>query len=196
MRIACIGDSITYGAGIWNRGKNSYPARLNRLFGSNWDVGNFGVNGATLLKKGDKSYWDQREFEAALAYQPNIVVIKLGTNDTKPHNWVHKDDFVDDYKKLISRFTELPSSPVIYVCYPIPIYASIPTGLETEMIPMIDAVASETNARIIDLYSALEGKSDHYWDGVHPNKKGAALITEKIYSVLKEDGVTSMFKAD
>lgn len=192
MRIACIGDSITYGAGIWNRGKNSYPARLNKLLGDKWDVANFGVNGATLLKKGDKSYWDQREFRAALEYEPNVVVIKLGTNDTKPHNWVHKHDFILDYKDLISSFEKLPSNPVIYICYPIPIHASIPTGLETEMIPLIDVIANESNARLIDLHSALEGKSDHYWDGVHPNKKGAALIAQKVYSVMERDEFTSV----
>ncbi|MBD3288585.1 xylanase, partial [candidate division KSB1 bacterium] len=180
LRIACIGDSITYGAYIWNRGKYSYPARLNQSLGDNWDVENFGVNGATLLKKGDKTYWDQREFHAAIEFKPHVVLIMLGTNDTKAHNWLHKREFVLDYKDLISCFAELTPAPIIYICYPIPIYSSDETGLESEMLPMIDKIASESDVRLIDLYSVLNGKEDHYRDGVHPNKKGTALIAGKI----------------
>src|SRR4051812_7771397 len=86
IKVACVGDSITFGAGIKDRDKNSYPAQLQGLLGSGYEVKNFGVSGATLLKEGDKPYWKEKAFEAAKKFEPNIVIIKLGTNDSKPQN--------------------------------------------------------------------------------------------------------------
>jgi len=81
IRIACVGDSITYGAGIKGRVTKSYPAQLQELLGATYNVGNFGVSGRTLLKKGDKPYWENKAYKNALDFKPDIVIIKLGTND-------------------------------------------------------------------------------------------------------------------
>lgn len=86
IRIACVGDSITYGAGIEERAKNSYPAQLQNLLGDRYQVENFGVSGRTLLKQGDKPYWDEPAYQNALKLKPDMVIIKLGTNDVKPLN--------------------------------------------------------------------------------------------------------------
>src|SRR4051794_25029443 len=91
-KLACVGDSITFGAGIQDRDHDSYPAQLGRMLGEAWDVRNFGVSGATMLKKGDKPYDKQKAYRDALAFKPDVVVIMLGTNDSKPQNWdKHKD---------------------------------------------------------------------------------------------------------
>ena len=49
VRVACVGNSITYGAGIANRQQNSYPAQLQYYLGADYEVRNFGVSGTTLL---------------------------------------------------------------------------------------------------------------------------------------------------
>jgi len=84
VRVACVGDSITFGAGVEDRDKNHYPAVLGGLLGTSFDVRNFGRSGATLSSSGDLPYRDTDEFKAATAFAPDVVVIKLGTNDTKP----------------------------------------------------------------------------------------------------------------
>ena len=77
-RIACIGNSITYGSTVINREKNAYPVQLQAMLGDEFDVKNFGVSGATLLKKGNKPYWKESAYNDALAFKPNIIFIKLG----------------------------------------------------------------------------------------------------------------------
>ena len=57
IKVACVGDSITQGSGA-QKGK-SYPAQLQGLLGEGYLVGNFGVSGRTLLKKGDFPYWKE-----------------------------------------------------------------------------------------------------------------------------------------
>ena len=188
IRIACIGDSITYGASIKNRIRDCYPTQLGRMLGEKWQARNFGVSGATMLKKGDLPYWNQQAFKDALAYNPNVVIIKLGTNDTKPQNWKYKDQFATDYADMIDRFAELPSSPRIWICQPVPAYGErwgiSDTIIKNEAIPLINRIARKKNVPAIDLYGPLSGKSELFPDQIHPNAEGAHGIAKEIYAVL------------
>ena len=190
IRIASVGDSITYGAMINNRSEDSYPAQLEVLLGSNWIVGNYGVNGATLLKKGNKPYWKTNSFKPAHDFKPHIVIIKLGTNDSKPGNWRNKDDFVSDYIALIRSFRELDSKPLIWICYPVPAYPGRwgirDTIIKEEILPLIDEIALETGVSVIDLYRALSDKKEMFPDTVHPDADGAKLIAETIFNRIKD----------
>ena len=192
--VACVGDSITYGAGISNRNYNSYPAQLGRMlqkFDNQWQTQNFGVNGATLLRNADKPYVQQSAYNQVLAAEPNAVIIKLGTNDSKSWNWVHKDDFVSDYSSLIDAFAELPSKPKIWICNPVPAFSdnsaiSNPV-IKDEIIPLINQVADLKGVEVIDLYTALSGASALFPDGIHPNAEGAKLIAEAIAPISTPD---------
>ena len=186
VKIACVGDSITFGSGIRHRAKNSFPAQLGSMLGDQWTVKNFGVSGATLLKKGDTPYWKQKEFKNAHDFNPNIVIIKLGTNDSKPQNWKHKAEYVSDYIALIKSFQELKSKPTVWICYPVPAYPGrwgiTDKVMKEDVMPLIDKVAKKANVKIIDLYSALSNHKTMFHDTVHPNAAGAKLIAEKIRS--------------
>jgi len=188
-KVACVGDSITYGAGIEERAENSYPVQLGRILGDRWEVRNFGVNAATLLKKGDKPYWSLPDYSAALAFNPDVVIIKLGTNDSKPQNWKYKDEYVSDYVELIRSFQELESSPNVWICYPVPAYPGrwgiTDTVMKDEVIPLIDEVSRQTRAEIINLYAALSDKAELFPDSVHPNAAGAKIMAEVIAEKIK-----------
>jgi acyl-CoA thioesterase-1 len=198
IRIACIGDSITYGYSIKNRSKDCYPAQLGRMLGQKWQVRNFGVSGATLLKKGDLPYWNQQAFKDALAYNPHVVIIKLGTNDTKPQNWKYKDQFAADYTNMIDRFAELPSNPRIWICQPVPAYGEqwgiSETRIKNEVIPLINRIARSKHVPVIDLYGPLSGKPELFPDQIHPNAEGAYDIAKEIYAVLTGRPWTGKFE--
>jgi len=188
IRVACVGDSITYGAGIKDRQRDSYPAQLGRMLGDKWQARNFGVSGATLLKKGDNPYWKQKAFKDAVAFNPHVVVIKLGTNDTKPQNWKFKEEFAGDYKDMIYAFRNMPAKPRIWICRPAPAYEErwgiSDERIRAEAIPLIDRVAEKTGVQTIDLYKPLNGKPDLFPDKIHPNAAGATLMAQEIYRVL------------
>jgi lysophospholipase L1-like esterase len=188
-RVACVGDSITYGAGLEKRNQNSYPAILQTLLGDKYEVRNFGVNSVTLLKKGDTPYVKERAFEDAKKFNPNIVIIKLGSNDTKPENWKHIDEYINDYKALIGEFRALDAKPTVYLCYPVPAYNEafgISDGRIKELKPKIDEVAKELGLPVIDLYTALSGKKELFPDGVHPDATGAKLVAQTVHRALTE----------
>ena len=190
IRVACVGDSITYGAGVKDRKNMNYPKQLGKLLGKEYEVRNFGNSGSTMLKKGDKPYWKQKEFKAALEYAPNIVIIKLGTNDTKPQNWKHGAEYSVDYKAMISSFTKLSSKPKVYICLPVPVVKTR-WGITNEIvikeiIPAIRKVSDQTKSEIIDLNTPFKGKNELIPDFVHPNGAGATVIAKTVKNCINK----------
>ncbi len=180
IKVACVGDSITQGAGA-QKGK-SYPSQLQALLGDGYQVGNFGVSGRTLLKKGDFPYWKERKYQDALAMEPAIVIIMLGTNDTKPHNWKHEAEFDADYRGLVKSFQALKSKPKVFVCRPVPVPGKGNFGINEENIqkeiPRVDALAKELGCGVIDMHAALEKFPELLPDRVHPNTAGAGEMAK------------------
>lgn len=188
-RVACVGDSITYGAGVKGRESNSYPAVLQHLLGETFEVRNFGVSGATLLKKGDKPYWKESAFQNATNFKPQVVIIKLGTNDSKPQNRTNLTEFAADLTAMVERFQTLESKPRIYLCLPVPVYKTQwginEESLTREIIPAIRNVASMKKLTVVDLHSALADKPEMFPDHVHPNAAGARLMAETIFAAIQ-----------
>ena len=185
VRVACIGNSITFGAGIRNRSRDSYPSVLARMLGDSYWVKNFGVSARTMLNKGDHPYMNEPAYKNALAFNPNIVVIKLGTNDSKSFNWKYRADFMKDAQTMIDAFKGLPSQPKIYLCYPSKAYL---TGdginddiISKEIIPMIKKLAKKNDLSVIDLHTAMDGMPELFPDRIHPNEKGAQVMAKAVY---------------
>ena len=177
IRVACVGDSITENSG--------YPSDLQLLLGDNYTVGNFGVSGSTVLLNSWKPYMDQPEFQSAKAFEPNIVVIMLGTNDDLMELHQYNESFEHDYSELITSFQQLESKPHIWIATSPPIFSNSsdlsPTYLTDTIVPMTEDLANKMNLPIIDVYSAFGNRSDYFIDGVHPNSQGAMLIATEVY---------------
>lgn len=190
VRVACIGNSITDGYGIDMAEQNAYPAVLQGKLGEGYCVKNYGVSGNTLLRKGNLPYVRQMAWRDALAFQPDIVVLKLGTNDSKPMNWQYGADFESDLNAMIDTLEALPSNPKIYLATPIPAYShswSINDSVIVNgIIPVIKKVARKRKCGLIDLRAAFDDPKLILADGIHPSRKGAARMAELIYEAIKE----------
>lgn len=189
IRVACIGNSITYGAGLQNPFRDSYPGVLEQLLGTGYDVRNFGISGRTALQKGDRPYMRERAYAEALDFAPNIVTIKLGTNDTKPWNWIHKEEFEHDLFELVRSFQTLDTRPRVILCLPVP----APEGgksineetLVRDVIPAIRKVARRSGAEVLDLHEALQPYYPRCFpDGVHPDAEGSRLMARTLYTCI------------
>jgi acyl-CoA thioesterase-1 len=189
LKVACVGDSITEGAGLSIPGTQSYPARLQQLLGTNYLVKNYGVSGRTLLKQGDFPYWKEPAFTNSHTFGPNIVIIQLGTNDSKPQNWRYGTNFVSDYDDLIASYASLSNSPIIYVCTPCPVYGAgaydiRPSVIATNIVPLAHDIATRHSLPLIDLQTRLAGHSEWFPDTVHPNSRGMAVMSAIMFSAL------------
>ena len=191
IKVACVGNSITYGYGIENREQNSYPSVLQRLLGKGYKVGNFGHSGATLLSKGHRPYIQQEEYQKALAFAGDIVVIHLGINDTDPRNWPnHRNDFVKDYLTLISSFKKANPKARIVIARMSPLshrhprFESGTRNWHAEIQQAIALVAQQTNAQLIDFHEPLYHFPQMLPDAVHPNAQGAAILAQVVFGAI------------
>ncbi len=193
IKVACVGNSITFGAGIKDRENHTYPVMLGRMLGTEYEVKNFGFSARTLLNKGDRPYMKETMFQDALNYLPDVVVIKLGTNDTKPENWRFKKDYPIDMETMVNAFRSLSSHPKVYLCYPAKAYA-VQWGINdsiivNEVIPMIDQIAKKMGLTVIDLHTPTEGMKELFPDNIHPNPKGAAVLAREVYKAITNRSV-------
>ncbi len=205
IRVACVGDSLTQSSG--------YPYELWKLLGSNapytmgnysvgldydngtsgngtrFAVGNFGAGSTTALLNTETPYMNTSVFQSALEFQPNIVIIMLGTNDAQPNIELYNASFVGDYVKLVAAFQALASKPKIWVVLPPPIFSNQSGKLDPEyfkltIIPGIEQAANETNSPTIDVYSALANYPNYFPDGEHPNSAAAKIIADEVYKAV------------
>jgi len=192
IRIACIGDSITYGYLIHNREHNAYPAQLQTLLGDGYEVLNFGSSGKTALHQGGNPYIETQQYRDAISCNPDIVFIKLGTNDSRPYYRKFIDSFYTDYKQLAETFIALPSHPKVILLCPVVNFLKPPAGepynldIPKYIIPAIQKVADEAHCEVIDLHPLLIDHPEMYTDKLHPDSAGASIIANRLYHFLKK----------
>ena len=187
IRVACLGDSTTWGHGVENREQDHYPAQLERILGRSFQIFNCGKSGHCLMKKAEFSYW-RNGLEEALALMPQIVVSGLGINDTQPHVWIHKADFKKDYIDMISLFKELNTKPRLYLFLPVPWLCDSGYAGRDELHAYIREVAEETDSGIIDIYTPLNEDHTLIPDGLHPNARGANVIARVVAEAIQRAG--------
>lgn len=195
VKVACVGNSITYGSGIADRTKDSYPVKLQQMLGEGYEVGNFGKPGATLLNKGHRPYMQQQEYKDALAFAGDIVVIHLGINDTDPRNWPnYRDYFIEDYRALIDSFRMVNPKCRVLIARLTPLsdrhrrFESGTRDWHDEIQLAIECVARHTGVQLIDFHEPLYPYPYMLPDAVHPNEEGAEILAKTVY-----EGITGDF---
>ena len=207
IKVACIGNSITDGHGIEMAPAYGYPAQLQKILGKDYWVKNFGVSARTMLNKGDYPYMNEMAWKDAVAFKPDIVIIKLGTNDSKPENWQYGAEFKQDLQQMITtlrpdlaqpikkkkskKATVQPVGPQIFLCTPIPAFKSTwninDSVIVNNIIPIQQEVAKEYGLQVIDLHTLFANDGEKMLDdGIHPDDKGARRMAEIIADIIKK----------
>lgn len=194
IRVACVGNSVTYGYGLPDRETQAYPVLLQRMLGEGYEVRNFGHSGTTLLRHGHRPYMQQSEFREALDFHPDWVIIHLGLNDTDPRNWPdYADEFVPDYLALIDSFRVTNPQVKIWICLMTPIghrhhrFQSGTHDWHGAIQQAIQRVAKTANVGLIDLNAPLYNRPDLFPDALHPNPEGAKILAKIVYQALSGD---------
>ncbi len=191
IKVACVGNSVTYGYTLKNREVESYPSRLQELLGNEYDVRNFGHSGATLMRRAYRPYTEQQAYRDAIDFAADLVIIHLGLNDTDPRAWPnYRDEFVTDYLALIDDFRKANPKCKIWICRMTPIshrHHRFKSGtrdwywMEQERIELVARVAG---TELIDLQKPLYSRPDLLPDALHPNAEGACIMANTVFSAL------------
>jgi len=179
VRWACVGDSITFCDDCW-------PVHLRKALDGRWDIGNFSAGGATVFASGDVPFI-KLKLPEVVAFEPDVVVIFLGTNDSKPRHWYYKKEFEQDYHTLIETLKASPGHPRIWICLPPPAFPGqwgIDDGRIREMQPVIRRVARQHAIPVIDLYTPFAGRSERFPDQIHPDQQASREIADIIHQAV------------
>jgi sialate O-acetylesterase len=194
IKVACLGNSVTYGLTLKNPQVSSYPSQLQKLLGGKYLVKNFGHSGATLLRRGHNPYYKTNEFQEALAFLPDIVIIHLGLNDTDPRDWPnYRDEFAADYSFLVDTFRKVNSKVKIFICRLSPIFSDHPrfkSGTRDwfwQIQSLISQIAIANKVELLDFHSKLYSRPDLFPDALHPNEEGASILARIAYQKITGD---------
>ena len=193
--IACIGDSITFGAGVGGIKNETWEHFLEEKIGNEYQVLNYGISGRTLQDEGDYPYTKEEYFKISQDINADIYLIMLGTNDTKPFNW-NEERFKKEFYNFVSTYINLENKPKVILmtppaCFPEESLKIVAFEINEEIIsgPVYDIVkkcAKDYNLQLIDLYNHTKDHSEWFIDGVHPNIHGNKEFAEFIYQNIKE----------
>lgn len=193
IKVACIGNSVTYGYGLPDAG-DTYPMQLQQQLGEDYEVGNFGHSGATLLRQGHNPFYKTEAFAQALAFAPDIAVIHLGLNDTDPRNWPnYGDEFEADYGWLLDTLRVINPHVQLYLCRLTPIFSGHPRFKSStrdwywQIQDIIPEIAAQHDVELIDLHTPLYHRPDLFSDNLHPDATGARIIAQVVYGKLTGD---------
>jgi len=205
-RIVCIGNSITFGARLTDPETASYPAVLSALLTEKaylkYEIKNFGIGGATMLKFGTPNLW--RILDSVKKYPPDIVVIKAGTNETvgAPRlNWEHISEFEKDYSDYIAAIRKINPDCRIIICSPLDMVLETKDLTQTrkddlsgrrpriwELRKRIKKIAAKEDVFFLDLTKPFKGKPELMTttDGVHPNQDGYHYLATLVFDYLRK----------
>ena len=205
VKVACIGDSITFGLGLGNRADESYPAQLQRLLDEaspgGYEVRNFGNSGRGIyldsMRGSEKrGFRHMPEHRAALDWKPDIVVCNLGINDCgeyiKEYSGGRKrGQFADDYAALLGDYRDANPQVKFFMWTKL---APLAEGQKFHRSPEpflmqtdLEEVARRMGAVGIDMLEPLRDDMDAVFarDGIHPNAAGAKVIAKAVFEAMQ-----------
>ena len=194
IKIACIGDSITEGFGLHNSCADAYPVILGYMLGDKYEVKNFGITGKCVQKDSNDPYWKSGRIPRIKEFDPDIIIVKLGTNDSKPVNWKTPERFQEDYEAYLDEVANPNKKQTFYLASAAWVKKDA-IGITRKVItegvnPSVEAIAKRRGLKIIDFHTLLEDKPDWYCDDIHPNEEGAYRMAELVYKFLTGNKTT------
>ena len=194
LRIACCGDSITFGTCASDLVKDGYtyakenyfyPTYMQRLYGTSAVVGNFGYPGSNVSTSYNK-YLNSCVYASLCEFDPDIIVLALGTNNASlmPNG---KDTFVSCYRVMLQDMHKrFPDAKIIMT-------TALYRWDKVERIQQLDQYIIPIQKQLADefdyvyLYDAHTeyrsyGTTTYYKDKLHPNNLGY----EKLAEVMKK----------
>ena len=188
IRVACVGDSITFGHGTEPRSEHNYPYLLQQHLGNKWQVKNFGVSGSIVHNIGDLPYTSTSAFLDSLEFEPDVLVLMLGTNDSKSHNWTDPEILRQDYESMLSEYLDVNPDMQILLCTCATVYDNpfdIRESRVTILNNLVRTIAEEHGYPLVDIHALTLDQPQWFPDGVHPNNEGAAAIAQAVAEALK-----------
>ncbi|MCP5535966.1 MAG: prolyl oligopeptidase family serine peptidase [Akkermansiaceae bacterium] len=200
VKVAVMGDSITFGTGAEDRENNRYTTRLAHLLGAQYELKTFAAGGLCMLREADKPFANNKPWKDALTFKPDIAIIVLGTNDTcqneKRKNWDSHNNLRADSQFLVDELRKANPEVIVHLCSPPPMFPNQPGLSPDRKNDLIERSKRLATIHHAYSYTALRDKgvffhdlsralaSNETIDGVHPNNPGHNRIAHHLYDLV------------
>lgn len=188
--VVCVGNSITAGDWLADRGNERYPAVLQRLLGEGWEVKVIAKGGLCVQREAEQPMWDYGPFADYFTWEPDITVLLLGTNDSRTPSWVDRETFARDFDAFLDTLLSVEPTPKLLVGLPPPalsvnfdIHGDI---IEDHILPVVDSLAGKRNLPTIDFFALFSQNPEYLHDDIHPDKDGAAAMAALVHETITE----------
>ncbi|MGK0218343.1 MAG: lysophospholipase L1-like esterase/pimeloyl-ACP methyl ester carboxylesterase [Planctomycetota bacterium] len=194
----CLGDSIT----VCNNlpAESRWTRLLEQRLGAGAKVMSLGAGGTTMLSGTDRPYLESDAWRARTAFDADVAIVMLGTNDTvggRRQCWDQVDHLEDDVRALLAAVGESFEHPRVLLCSPPPMFPdkdglSIERSADlAERVPRLAqlsttyrAIAAQTEGvDFVDLARVLD--AGKVTDGVHLGPFGSAAIADHLAALLR-----------
>lgn len=197
IRVACVGDSVTYGHGVSGWPDHHYPAVLSRLLGGEYFVQNFGYSGRAVQPDSDQPYTATSRYRKSLDFRCDVLVFMMGSNDSKPENWTDAQRFEGEFRALLDSYLSPDGGPELILCTPPTAFFAgehgagltsfdIQPGVVDGIADIVRAVAGDYDCRLVDVHALTRDHPEWFSkDGVHPNQDGAQAIAQAVFDAIR-----------
>ena len=182
-KVACIGDSLTRGY-LLEDAQSSYPAQLQQLLGSQYEVRNFGHTSSYVIDDGPVEYRNTEDYTAAIQYDADILIFMFGANDVGAYNFTPLY-FQNQYRELIDSFRQTKKHPKIYLIIA-PDSRDLHFGLIQQTIQPVMTLGQQLPATVINPYYLFLGHPEDYLsDGLHLTGPAYGKLAQLVYQAMQ-----------
>ncbi|MCK5081132.1 MAG: hypothetical protein KAQ63_03130 [Candidatus Moranbacteria bacterium] len=193
-KICILGDSIVQG--YYDLEEGGWVNRLGIYFGKKYkefNIFNLGINGARSIDLLERMEHELQVREA------NVIIISIGINDAlieKDKNWVDKEKFKENLKKLLGISQKFTSDIFFVGILKVNEKFTAPVDWDdlfyynkelTKYDSVIEEFCQEKKIVFIPMQDLLEEKD--LLDGLHPNAEGHEKIFQQVRGFLEKNKI-------
>lgn len=106
IKIACLGDAITFGQGLDMKGETAYPSQLQQVLGDKYEVRNFSSSSGF----GQKQYFNSSVWRDLCAFGPQYIILEKDAIDEGKLAFLRKQikNIAPNTKIYLLSFTNKP----------------------------------------------------------------------------------------
>jgi len=198
ITVACIGDSITDGAGASDANVTAYPAVLQRFLWKDYIVVNYGCSGKTMRNDLADTYTKCGQYTYAVknANKFDIALIMLGTNDSNrdtTQSDAVKQKYNDSAFDLVEKLTKNNKDLHITIMSCPAYYANANFGslfirkLQLELVSLLKDEGYDAGYYDMHKFTSEVLTNACFPDNLHPNDKGYSLMGEELAKVVPKE---------
>ncbi len=196
IKIVCIGDSITDGAGKLDDGTandsniHSYPVYLQKLLGFRYYVANYGHGGQRMTSFATES----PNYVPSYLAKPDVLIMMFGTNDANKGKYTPdwgtdtaRTRYENAASAMIAQYKSVNPNLQVFLMTPPAILPNSTHKQYCSLAAQYNREFAQANGlNLVDIWNVSEEEQWVFNDGIHPQGEVYKRLAEVVYQNIKD----------